>query len=149
MKTMEVVFAPIGEKRARKSELVRKTIQLRGKVTHPSINRAMDRVQEQMRKKGNFYLKDYSPVETDEVEEGYCPKCRKRVKYNRWYGGMFDSKYDPKCPKGHKLLSGGHQCYECKRGKMWQVSSRRVGPECVVMHFRCDTCGAEDTDVLD
>lgn len=50
---------------------------------------------------------------------------------------------------GHGRRLHGGKCFECGKSMVIRVWSKRVGPECVLIRYRCLGCGAEDEDVLD
>jgi len=50
---------------------------------------------------------------------------------------------------GHGRRLHGSKCFECGKSMVIRVWSKRVGPECILIRYRCLGCGAEDEDVLD
>lgn len=50
---------------------------------------------------------------------------------------------------GHgKRLVGG-ECLNCGKHMVVRVWSKKVGPECVLIRYRCLGCGDENEDVFD
>jgi hypothetical protein len=50
---------------------------------------------------------------------------------------------------GHGRRLHGSKCFECEKSMVIRVWSKKVGPECVLIRYRCLGCGHEDEDVLD
>lgn len=50
---------------------------------------------------------------------------------------------------GHGRRIHGGKCFECGKSMVIRASSKRVGPECISIRYRCLGCGAEDMDILD
>ena len=48
---------------------------------------------------------------------------------------------------GRKLH--GRKCFGCGKSMVIRVWSKKVGPECIFIRYRCLGCGHEDEDVLD
>jgi len=50
---------------------------------------------------------------------------------------------------GHGRRLHGSKCFECGRSMVIRAWSKRMGPECILIRYRCLWCGQEDEDVLD
>jgi len=50
---------------------------------------------------------------------------------------------------GHGRRLYGGECLSCGRHMVVRVWSKRTGPECVLIRYRCLGCGDENEDVLD
>lgn len=50
---------------------------------------------------------------------------------------------------GHGRRLHGGKCFECGKSMVIRVWSKKVGPECILIRYRCLGCGHEDEDVLD
>jgi hypothetical protein len=50
---------------------------------------------------------------------------------------------------GHGRRLHGSKCFECGKSMVIRIWSKKVGPECVLIRYRCLGCGHEDEDVLD
>jgi len=50
---------------------------------------------------------------------------------------------------GHGRKLHGSKCFECGKSMVIRVWSKKVGPECIFIRYRCLGCGHEDEDVLD
>ncbi len=50
---------------------------------------------------------------------------------------------------GHGRKLHGGQCFKCGEYMVIRVWSKKVGPECILIRYRCLGCGVEDEDVLD
>jgi hypothetical protein len=49
--------------------------------------------------------------------------------------------------QGRKLH--GSKCFKCGESMVIRVWSKKTGPECVLIRYRCLACGDENEDVLD
>jgi DNA-directed RNA polymerase subunit RPC12/RpoP len=146
MKTtsMKVVFCKPNNDRSR----IEKLATIKGKITSVSINKALDKVIHEVRKNPNevhTVLYNYDRIELDDISIGYCPKCKKEIEYHKVYGD-FDG--NVKCSKRHKILTNYITCTRCD-DKMWEVSSRSAGEECIITDYKCFNCGKIEHDVLD
>lgn len=123
-------------------------IPLKGKVTFTTVNQALDKAGKTRRGTG-WLLYHYNPVVTDEKIHGYCWKCHQRFTPNRIYGSMFGEEYQcPNCESKKVVVSCElHKC-DCG-GAFWKKSHRKLGPECVLIIYKCDKCGKIDEDVMD
>ena len=50
---------------------------------------------------------------------------------------------------GHGRRLHGSKCFKCGKSMVIRVWSKKVGPECILIRYRCLGCGNEDEDVLD
>jgi hypothetical protein len=50
---------------------------------------------------------------------------------------------------GHGRQLHGSKCFKCGKSMVIRVWSKKMGPECVLIRYRCLACGDENEDVLD
>jgi len=128
---------------------------LESPVSIPSVNKVLDVVQEEarvaiMKSHPDAYpvMYSYDPVETDTDKPCYCFVCKKGFTVKDVYGISFTT---PRCPQGHTKTTdkNGGKCFKCKKGHLWETKVRRGGPECMVHHYKCDSCGATESEAID
>jgi hypothetical protein len=125
-------------------------------VTFASVNAAMDETQDEAKeaiakKHPDAYpvLYRYDNVTTDEVERCYCFTCKQRFNKSRVYGAILDD--GGTCPQGHSNITSKNwgKCPECKVGQCWETKVTSGGVECMLHHYKCDTCGHTDVEPMD
>ena len=119
---------------------------IQGRVTFPSINRAMDKLREIAREKGYPCLESYVPVETDNELEGWCWICRKFFKVREVYG-KFDAHLDE---AGHPLAMKGERPWRCGcGGELLLRSSEWANSELIIETWECIKCGHQEKEPID